>query len=81
MSIALYLSQNFIQSVNPQNEVDLKLPNKTLFGKVWIVRIYARQEEDKEKVVDCIADGNDANQLLVLFSVVNNLLETQHLAE
>ena len=81
MSIVLYAFQNFRQSINPQNEVDLNLPNKTLFREEWIIRLRARQEEDKDKVIDCVANGDDANQLLVLFSVVNNLLETHYLAE
>ena len=45
----MYAFQNFRQSINPQNEVDLNLPNKTLFREEWIVRLRARQEEDKDK--------------------------------
>ena len=73
--------QHFRERKSPQKEIDENLTSKTLFRVLWIVRLRGRQVEDKDKVVDCIGDGDDTNQLLVMYSVFFNLLETQHLAK
>ena len=81
MWIVVHVLGNTRQSNYPQNIVADALPEKTSVSELLACNADEREEEEKQKVIQRISDGKQANQLLFLFSFMRMRLEAQYPAE